>query len=381
NSTSSVAVMYMCGACYSLFIDISDTLYCTMYYSHKVISQSLSTRLPIWNTVAGTGTAGSTSLTLYYPRGIFVDTNLNLYVADSVNNRIQKFPSGQLNGTTISTGTIVLNYPTGVNLDADGYLFIVDSYNYRIIGSGPYGYRCIAACTGTYGSTATTLDYPTTLSFDSYGNMYIVDTDNSRIQSFLFLTNSCNGTTTMTNVTSMNSTQSVLLLTSTYATNSTNASSATGLSYNLPQFTPYTTWSSNGITLFSPSTIGTYLYSLFIDTNNTLYVCEYSNNMIQVWLENSNISIRNISGGLSYPYAMFVTANGDVYVDNGNSNSQVDKWAVNTTAGISVMTVKAACWGLFVDIYNNIYCSQYTIHQVVTKSLNGSSNMWIVAAG
>ncbi|CAF3888942.1 unnamed protein product, partial [Adineta steineri] len=379
NSTSSVAVMYMCGACYSLFIDISNTLYCTMYDSHKVISQSLSTRLPIWNTVAGTGTYGSTSITLYYPHGIFVDSNLNLYVADMYNSRIQKFASGQINGTTVPTGTITLSYPTGVNLDADGYLFIVDNHNHRIIGSGPNGFRCIAACSGAYGSTATTLYYPSTLSFDSYGNIFITDTANNRIQKFLLITNGCNGTTTMTNA-SINSTQSVPLLTSTYGTSFTTASSSTGLSYNRPTFSTYATWSANGVTVFDSGS-GTFIYGIFIDTNNTLYISEWSQSIILVFLEGSTIPIRNMSGGLYSPYTIFVTVIGDVYVDNGYSNSQVDKWTVNSTIGVSVMNVKAACWGLFVDIYNNIYCSVSIYHQVVTKSLNSNSNMWIVAAG
>ncbi|CAF1246977.1 unnamed protein product [Adineta steineri] len=384
NANSSVPAMYNCGPCYSLFIDINNMLYCSMYYSNKVIAKSLNTHLNIWNTVAGTGTAAATPSTLYKPCGIFVDNNLNLYVADTLNNRIQKFASGQLNGTTVPTGTITLNSPTGINLDFDGYLFIVDQYNFRVIGSGPYGYRCIAACSGTYGSSSSQLYHPYSLSFDSYGNMFVSDILNNRIQKFFLVTNGCSGTTSMTtmsSVTSVNSTQSVPLSTSTYGTSSTTVSSSTSLSYNLPKFSAYATWSSNGVTLFNATTVGTSPYGLFVNTNNTLYVCEYSKNMIQVWLENSTIPIRNISGGLSSPYAMFVTVNGDVYVDNGNSNSQVDKWAVNTTTGVSVMIVKAACYGLFVDIYNNIYCSQYAYHQVVTKSLNSSSNMWIIAAG
>ncbi|CAF3889005.1 unnamed protein product [Adineta steineri] len=384
NSNSSVPTMYNCGPCFSLFIDINNMLYCSLYNANKVIAKSLNTNLNIWNTVAGTGTAGATSTTLNLPCDIFVDNNLNLYVADTANNRIQKFGSGQINGTTVPTGTITLSHPTGIILDFDGYLFIVDQGNNRLIGSGPYGYRCIAACSGSYGSSSTQLWVSYSLRFDSYGNLFVSDLYNNRIQKFFLVTNGCNvttSTTTMSSGTSMNSTQSVPLLTSTDGTSSTSVSFSTSLSYNLPKFSAYATWSSNGVTLFNTSTIGTNPYGLFVNTNNTLYVCEYSQNIIQVWLENSTIPIRNISGGLSSPYAMFVTVNGDVYVDNGNANSQVDKWAVNKTAGISVMTVKAACWGLFVDIYNNIYCSQYTIHQVVTKSLNSNSNMWIVAAG
>ncbi|CAF2987994.1 unnamed protein product [Rotaria sp. Silwood2] len=165
-----------------------------MNTNHQVISKSLDNRLNIWNTVAGTGSVGSTSVTLNTPRGVFVDKNLNLYVADAFNNRIQKFPPGQVSGITIAgsgaTGTISLSVPGGVMLDADGYLFIVDGWNHRIIGSGPNGFRCIAACSGG-GSTSTQLSFPLTLSFDSYGNIYVADQYNHRIQKFLLAINSC----------------------------------------------------------------------------------------------------------------------------------------------------------------------------------------------
>ena len=42
-------------------------------------------------TVAGTGVEGSSLDMLSYPWGIYVDINLDLYVADSVNCRIQLF--------------------------------------------------------------------------------------------------------------------------------------------------------------------------------------------------------------------------------------------------------------------------------------------------
>ncbi|CAF4080857.1 unnamed protein product, partial [Adineta steineri] len=112
NSTSSVPAMYVCGQCNGLFVDINNMLYCAMSTYHQVVSKSLDTRLNVWNIVAGTGTAGSTPSTLNQPNGIFVDNNLNLYVADYSNNRIQKFASGQLNGTTIVTGAIILAGPT-----------------------------------------------------------------------------------------------------------------------------------------------------------------------------------------------------------------------------------------------------------------------------
>jgi len=194
NSTSSVPEMYMCGACFGLFIDINNNIYCSMYNSHQIISKSLNTRLTVWSIIAGTGTAGTTPTTLYYPRGVFVDINLNLYVADYSNSRIQKFPSGQLNGTTVAgtgaTGTIALDGPTAVILDADGYLFITDTWYHRLVGSDVNGFRCIAACSGQ-GSSFTQLSWPAGLSFDSYGNIFVADWGNSRIQKFFLANNSC----------------------------------------------------------------------------------------------------------------------------------------------------------------------------------------------
>jgi hypothetical protein len=112
-------------------------------------------------------------------------------VADYGNNRIQQFPSGQLNGTTVNTGTISLYHPTSVILDGNGYFFIVDNANHRIIGSGPNGFQCIAACSGSYGSSSSQLYNPLGLSFDSYGNIFVADQYNNRIQKFLLVSNSC----------------------------------------------------------------------------------------------------------------------------------------------------------------------------------------------
>ncbi|CAF1374165.1 unnamed protein product [Adineta steineri] len=209
NSNSSVPAMYVCPQCTGVFVDINNMLYCSVYNYHQIVSQSLDKSLNMLSIVAGTGTAGATSLTLNSPRGIFVDTNLSLYVADGNNNRIQKFMSGQLNGTTIPTGTITLSMPSAVVLDADGYLFISDLYNNRLIGSGSYGFRCIAGCSGP-GSQSNQLSAPTILSFDSYGNIFVSDYNNNRIQKFLLITNSCNGTTAVTTISTVTSTNTTL---------------------------------------------------------------------------------------------------------------------------------------------------------------------------
>ena len=145
--------------------------------------------------VAGTSTPGSNSSMLHEPIGIFVDINLDLYVADCSNNRVQLFHKGEFNGITVAgitaPGTFALSGPTAVVLDADNYLFITDCYTGgRVFSSGPNGFRCLVGCSGG-GSASDQVHIPHSLSFDIYGNIYVVDHLNSRIQTFTLATNSC----------------------------------------------------------------------------------------------------------------------------------------------------------------------------------------------
>jgi hypothetical protein len=133
------------GSCMGLFVDLSDDIYCSMLDSHRVLRKASNASANQTTMVAGDGTAGSASHQLNAPRGIFVDSNYTLYVADGGNNRIQRFFHNQLNGTTIvgfgAPGTITLSSPGAVILDGNGYLFISDNQNNRIVASGPFGFR------------------------------------------------------------------------------------------------------------------------------------------------------------------------------------------------------------------------------------------------
>ena len=194
NSTRSTNVMNFSGICFGLFVDIQNNLYCSVGFGSKVERVSLNSSTKTITVVAGNGINGSTSYLLNNPRGIFVDVNLDLYVADSTNGRIQLFRSGTLNGSTVAGGAVSKNFtlitPHGIVLDGNGYLFIVDSGNNRIIRSGPNGFQCIVGCIGQ-GSSSSKLSFPQTMAFDSYGNIFVTDRDNDRVQKFLAATNSC----------------------------------------------------------------------------------------------------------------------------------------------------------------------------------------------
>ncbi len=185
NTSISVPVMNVRSACYGLFVDINNILYCSMHDRHQIVTQSLNSDSNMITIVAGTYCSGSTSNALYNPYGIFVNTNFDLYVADCGNNRIQLFQSGQLNAITVS-GNILLSCPTDVVLDADDYLFIVDQGNNRIVRLGPNGFQCLVGCYGS-GLASNTLYSPQSMAFDSYGNIFVTDSNNNRVQKFILL--------------------------------------------------------------------------------------------------------------------------------------------------------------------------------------------------
>ena len=193
NEYSSVLFPY--SSCKSLFVDRNDNLYCSMTNRHHVVKVILNDPVMTTGIVAGTTTAGSVANRLNSPRGIFVDRNLDLYVADCGNHRVQRFRSGTLFGDTVVGSTsaqhkISLSCPTGVTLDAQNFLFTVDSNNHRILRSNPNGVHCVVGCDGI-SLKSTELSSPSAISFDRSGNMFVVDTGNDLIQKFQYSPNSC----------------------------------------------------------------------------------------------------------------------------------------------------------------------------------------------
>ena len=120
-----------------------------------------------------------------YPRGIAVDAGGNVYVADSLNHRIQVFDS---NGTFIrkwgsrGSGDGKLSYPYGVTVDGPGNVYVADGGNHRIQvfdGNGTFIRKW-----GSYGAGDGQFYYPRGIAVDGSGNVYVAAAFNHRIQVF-----------------------------------------------------------------------------------------------------------------------------------------------------------------------------------------------------
>ncbi len=70
-----------------------------------------------------------------YPSGVAVDSYGNVYVADTNNNRIQKFSSTGKFITmwgTLGTGNGQFSGPSGIAVDGSGNIYVADTNNNRI---------------------------------------------------------------------------------------------------------------------------------------------------------------------------------------------------------------------------------------------------------
>jgi len=150
---------------------------------------------------------------------------------------------------------------------------------------------------------------------------------------------------------------------------------STTFSFNQPRFRINATWNLNATTFANQSFVGTQPRGIFVNLNNSIYILNRNTSQILIWLNENHLNpTKTIKGNLSNPYSIFVTTNGDIYVDNG-ANRRVHKWMVENETWISVMNVTSYCYGLFIDIYENLYCSMYYNHRVDKKWSNGTTTI------
>ena len=129
------------------------------------------------------GTNGSANGQFNYPTGIAIDNEDNIYVVDARNHRIQKF---RIDGSFIAaiggkgTSQLQFNSPYGIAFNKhDGNLYVCDTINNRlqVITTRLQFSKIIGSGNGQFSS-------PWDVAFDSKGQMYVADSGNKRVQVF-----------------------------------------------------------------------------------------------------------------------------------------------------------------------------------------------------
>ena len=130
------------------------------------------------------GTKGAGPGQFAYPRGLAANSS-EVLVADDDNHRIEKFdPGGGFEGSAGSRGTGPgqFGFPYGVALDGAGNAYVADDINHRIVKLA--GDLTFQRAWGSFGEGPGQLAFPRALAADPAGDTYVADTANGRIQVF-----------------------------------------------------------------------------------------------------------------------------------------------------------------------------------------------------
>ncbi|MGE7114258.1 S-layer homology domain-containing protein [Lysinibacillus sp. NPDC047702] len=150
------------------------------------------------------GNGGSELGDFGYPNSVTTDTQGNIYVADSDNNRIQKLDIatgvwsywGNSNGKE-GSALGEFNYPADVAVDSQGNIYVADKLNHRIqkldVATGVWSkwgkeYQGPNVLDNASGINPGEFHNPSGVAVDPLGNVYVADTTNQRIQKLDILT-------------------------------------------------------------------------------------------------------------------------------------------------------------------------------------------------
>jgi sugar lactone lactonase YvrE len=376
----------------SIALDSYGNIYIADYYNHRI--RKVIANTGIIYTVAGTGINGfsgdgglATSAKLNYPKGVIIDNQGSIYIADLSNHRIRKVTAntGKIytvagNGTAGFSGdgssaTLAkLNQPSGIAVDASQNIYIADLNNHRIrkvtfstqkistiAGNGTSNYNDnIAAITSG-------LNFPNNVSLDSSGNVIIADDYNARVRKVTVISGIIN----------------------TIAGNGTDGFSGDNIQ-------------ATNTRLYDP-------FGVALDTSGNIFISDRSNHRIRKVSSTTGI-IKTIAGvgtngfngdggisdtsKISYPSGIALDKHGNIYfADFGNhrirkitaSSGIISSIAGNGVQGYNGDGIIATSAklnspnGIAIDEYNNIYIADGGNSRI--RKVSASSGIITTIAG
>jgi sugar lactone lactonase YvrE len=387
-------------------------------------------------TVAGSASMGfsgdggaATNAALYSPNGVAVDSNGNLFIADSDNNRIRKVNANGIITTVAGNGNASfagdggaatnasLNFPYAIALDTNANLFIADYVGKRICKVNAGGVLTTVAGGGTYsgdGGAAlnAALSDPSGVAVDNTGNLFIADPGANRIRKVntngIISTVAGNGTASFSGDGGPSTNATVAdpfgiaidgggnLFISDTSNNRVRKANSSGT---------ITTFAGNGTASFSGDGFAATNAALYNpnavtkDASGNLFVADLNNHRVRKVATNGIITTVAGNGDYSFygdngaatnaaltsPSGVAVDASGNLFIADQNNNRvrKVDSRGVITTiAGNGTRTFSGDCQagtsaslnlpsGLALDAAGNLFIADYYNNRVRRMNISG----------
>jgi len=361
---------------FGIAVDAAGNVFVSEQGNQEIREISTSGVVSIWagspNGNIGSHNGIGTSATFWFPAGLAVDGQDNVYVADYSNNMIREINSadvvstlagtGQAGSanTTTTTGRSTFYDPTGVAVDASGNIYVADQFNNLIRKISSTGIVSTLAGNGNSGwvdgpDEVASFKIPTGVAVDPTGNVYVADLLNNIIRKI-----SSSG------------------IVSTLAGNGTGGDTngpAASASFKAP-------------------------YGVAVDAAGNVYVADDANNLIRKITSTGVVSTLAGNGNAAWvdgpgttasfynPTGLAVDVNGNVFVaDAGNNRIReisptgvVSTFAGNGTFGSANGNGTSASFnhptGVAVDIDGNIYVADQKNNLIRMIAFDGTVSTW-----